>query len=241
VFLDTVSIRPGEEFQKVLAHRLADVDVIVLLHTKDFIGSRWTIEELTQANAMNVAILRLEWPEIADMRNSPDPAEKERARLLDEEASLSVPFGLKRSDFDADGRLRPAVETHILEQVEGLRSRALAARQAKLTHEFAEQARQHEFSIYPQPEQYLVLRKSGVRDLIAYPAVGAPSAITYERVQEALATALPAAPPRELYVLYDNRALLERHLKHLAWLDEHIAAVRSIAVADASHILAEAR
>src|SRR5580693_1170618 len=58
VFLDTISIRPGEEFQKVLAHRLADVDVIVLLHTRDFIGSRWTITELTQANAMNVAILR---------------------------------------------------------------------------------------------------------------------------------------------------------------------------------------
>jgi hypothetical protein len=42
-------------------------------------------------------------------------------------------------------------------------------------------------------------------------------------------------------MLYDNRALLERHLKHLAWLDEHIGAVRSIPVADAARILAKAR
>jgi hypothetical protein len=53
VFLDTVSIRPGDEFQKVLAHRLADVEVIVLPHTRDFVGSRWTIEEFTQATAMS--------------------------------------------------------------------------------------------------------------------------------------------------------------------------------------------
>jgi hypothetical protein len=251
VFLDTVSIRPGEEFQKVLAHRMADVDVIVLLHTREFIGSRWTIAELTQANAMNIAILRLEWPEIRDIRNSTDPAEQERAARLDEEAALSVPLVLEPGDFDEEGRLTATVIKRVLDSVEALRARALAARQAKLTREFAQQARERLFSVYPQPEQYLLLQKQGATDLIVYPVVGAPSAIIYERIHDAVIAARRAkasegdtestGQPEELFILYDDRALLERHLKHVSWLDEHISAVRSIAVADAARILAEKR
>jgi hypothetical protein len=152
-----------------------------------------------------------------------------------------VPLVLKREDFEADGRLTAAVTTRVLDSVEALRARALAARQSKLTQEFAEQARQEGFDVFPQPGQYLILRKVGAPDLIAYPAVGAPSALTYERVQETITAALQTSQIKQLYVLYDNRALLERHLEHLAWLDEHIAVVRGIAVANASHILAEVR
>jgi hypothetical protein len=39
VFLDTLSIRPGEPFQEVLWHRLADTDVIVLLDSPGFLGN----------------------------------------------------------------------------------------------------------------------------------------------------------------------------------------------------------
>ena len=46
VFLDTLSIRPGEAFQEVLWHRLADTDVIVLLDSPGFLSSRWTTKEL---------------------------------------------------------------------------------------------------------------------------------------------------------------------------------------------------
>jgi len=78
VFLDTVSIRPGEDFQKMLHYRLADVDVIVLLHTMGFMERRWTVEELTNANRLNVAILRLEWPEIAAWRKDAEARNDQR-------------------------------------------------------------------------------------------------------------------------------------------------------------------
>jgi hypothetical protein len=253
VFLDTVSMRPGDEFQKVLAHRLADVDVIVLLHTRDFVGSRWTIQEFTQATAMGVAILRLEWPEIRRLRTSRDRAERARARRLDEEASLTVPFPLARTDFDSDGRLRPAVTRRVSERVEGLRARALAARQASLTREFTNQAREHGFWVYPQPEQFLRLNKPRRKDVAVFPAVGAPSATTYQRFHDVLNASAPAPgaePPARskrssktppLYVLYDHRALLAQYLKHLVWLDDNIGTVKGLRVAEAADILAGLR
>jgi hypothetical protein len=62
VFLDTHSIRPGEEFQNELWHRLADTDVVVLLNTPNFLKSQWTTEELAKANSMSIGIVQLIWP-----------------------------------------------------------------------------------------------------------------------------------------------------------------------------------
>src|ERR1700733_806762 len=63
VFLDTHgAIKPGEPFQEILWHRLADTDVVVLLDTPDFLGSRWTEEELARANNSNLQILQVLWP-----------------------------------------------------------------------------------------------------------------------------------------------------------------------------------
>lgn len=62
VFLDTVSIRPGDPFQEILWHRLADTDVIPLLDTPGFMGSRWTVQELARANSTSIQVLQLVWP-----------------------------------------------------------------------------------------------------------------------------------------------------------------------------------
>ena len=63
VFLDTHGVlRPGEPFQDILWHRLADTDVAVLLDSPDFLASRWTEEELARANASNIQILQVLWP-----------------------------------------------------------------------------------------------------------------------------------------------------------------------------------
>src|ERR1700739_880428 len=51
VFLDTHGVlRPGDPFQDVLWHRLADTDVALLLDSPGFLASRWTEEELARAN-----------------------------------------------------------------------------------------------------------------------------------------------------------------------------------------------
>src|SRR5208337_210009 len=63
VFLDTHGVlRPGEPFQEILWHRLADTDVAILLDSPGFLSSRWTEEELARANTSNIQILQLLWP-----------------------------------------------------------------------------------------------------------------------------------------------------------------------------------
>ena len=63
VFLDTHGVvRPGEPFQEMLSHRLADTDVILLLDSPAFLASRWTEEELARANTASLQILQLLWP-----------------------------------------------------------------------------------------------------------------------------------------------------------------------------------
>jgi TIR domain len=239
VFLDTVSIRPGDKFQEELRYRLADVDVIVLLHTKDFMESRWTVEELTNANRMNVAILRLEWPEIAAMRNDTTLTDRQRDHLrqLDEQASLADPFPLDDKDFDAANQLRPAVCAMVGERTEGLRARALAARLTSLARDFAQQAREAGFEALPQPERFMLLRKPPQVDRIVLPIVGPPSALIYEAFHQRIKE-LPKAPSMPVYIVYDHRALLDRHMKHLSWLDGEVQSVHSIPVADTRHVLA---
>ena len=63
VFLDTHGVlRPGEAFQEMLWHRLADTDVAVVLDSPGFLASRWTEEEIARANTSNIHILQLLWP-----------------------------------------------------------------------------------------------------------------------------------------------------------------------------------
>jgi hypothetical protein len=63
VFLDTHGVLlPGEPFQDILWHRLADTDVALLLDSPEFLASRWTEEELARANTSNIQILQVLWP-----------------------------------------------------------------------------------------------------------------------------------------------------------------------------------
>src|SRR5260370_5619537 len=63
VFLDTHGVlRPGEPFQDILWHRLADTDVALLLDSPGFLASRWTVEELAPANTSNIQIRQPLWP-----------------------------------------------------------------------------------------------------------------------------------------------------------------------------------
>ena len=62
VFLDTHDVRPAEDFQAVLWHRLCDSDVMVMLDTPGYFESRWTSGELGRALIKKVAVLGVVWP-----------------------------------------------------------------------------------------------------------------------------------------------------------------------------------
>lgn len=119
VFLDTLSIRPGEPFQDVLWHRLADTDVIILLDSPNFLASRWTTKELAAANSTSIQVLQLLWPE----------------NQLNANAAFSQTMPIEDTDFESPhirigpgARLKKVVVERTVVQTESLRARALAAR-----------------------------------------------------------------------------------------------------------------
>lgn len=64
VFLDTVSVDPGINFQASLFEQLADKSMVVLLHSETFSQSAWTMAELTYAREHDLSLLILRMPTV---------------------------------------------------------------------------------------------------------------------------------------------------------------------------------
>lgn len=220
VFLDTHSIRPGEPFQDELWHRLSDTDVVVLLDTKDFLGSQWTREELARASAMSIGILQLVWPGQTRIRGS----------------ELAVPRYLEPGDFagpaqTGDGaRLRKDVLSEVAGRVESLRARSLGARQDGMIREFQKAAALAGRRTVLNPERYISLFSGTGKEIAVIPTVGAPDAWRYHQGQELIAR-FRQNNIEQVYLAYDHRSLRERWLAHLTWLDERLP-VKTVRITD---------
>jgi hypothetical protein len=214
VFLDTVSIRPGEPFQDVLWHRLADTDVIVLLDSPGFLASRWTTEELARANSTNIQVLQLVWP----------------GNKLEANAAFSRAVILGHSDFEkaatgVDSRLKESTVQSVVTETESLRARALAARYAYLVEEFCAEASSLGLSYHVQPQRIVTVETKAGKHVAAVPAVGVPDAVRYQEIEDEV-----EKHHSEVILLYDERGIREQWLKHLAWLDRQQLRVRSLPV-----------
>jgi hypothetical protein len=219
VFLDTHSIRPGEPFQEVLWHRLADTDVIVLLDSPGFLASRWTTAELAQANSTNIQILQLIWP----------------GSMMHAAAAFSNPFTLAPAQFldstdtlGATARLNDSCLDQVAADVESLRARALAARHTYLVQEFCAEAAAAGFAPRVQPERFISIETAKGNHIVTVPTVGIPDAVRYHEIEEEIAR----HPSRhsEIVLLYDERGIRDKWLKHIAWLDGHRLPVKSLPV-----------
>lgn len=222
VFLDSHSIRPGEPFQEVLWHRLADTDVIVLLDSPGFLDSRWTAAELAHANSTNLQILQLIWPD----------------STLQAAAAFSRPFPLAGTDFfdskdvlGASARLRDACLERVAVEVESLRARALAARHAYLVQEFCAEAAAIGLVPQVQPERFILLKTKSDKYFITVPTVGVPDAVRYQEIEDEISR----HPKRhsDIILLYDERGIRDKWMKHIAWLDRQQLPVKSLQVAQA--------
>jgi TIR domain-containing protein len=218
VFLDTHSVRPGEPFQDVLWHRLADTDVIVLLDSPGFASSRWTEEELARANSTNIQTLQLIWP----------------TNKIEAAAAFSRALTLASNDFVGDdvvghsARLHDDVAEKVVTEVESLRARALASRHTYLVQEFCGEATRLGLSPHMQPQRFITLELRPGVFIAAVPTVGVPDAIRYQEIENEI-----ARHPREhaeVVLLYDERGIREKWIEHLDWLDKHKLRVRSIQV-----------
>jgi hypothetical protein len=220
VFLDTHSIRPGDPVQEELMHRMADTDVVVLLNSPGFLESFWTTEELAEASGMSIAILQLNWPGIASLDDS----------------QLTIPISLQEPDFSPKGSadrlatLNPNVIQNLISSVEGLRARALAARQDNLTTEFKRVADKKSVPIELQPHKYFSLECGG-RKKIIIPTIGVPQAFTYNQSDTRVKKYI-ASSEYDVFLLYDHKNIRELWLEHLSWLDTHLP-VKSFKIVDA--------
>jgi hypothetical protein len=216
VFLDTHSIRPGEPFQEVLWHRLADTDVMVLLDSPGFLGNRWTEEELARANSTSLQILQVIWP----------------GHLQKPHTAFSHTYQLSANDFvdpavtlGVDARLSDAAAQRIALEAESLRARALAARRAYLVQEMFREATAIGADLSAQPGRYLKLETQDGAKAIIVPTVGVPDALKYQEIEEDIAE----DGVTDLMLVYDERGVRDRWLKHLAWLDPQLK-VRSLPI-----------
>lgn len=202
-FLDTHDVRPGDPFQEVLWQRMLDSDLVVMLDSPNFLGSRWTKEELAKAEALTVGILQIVWP-----GHSPAPHSDLCQRLY-----------LKATDFNRRA-LRSQAINSIAKAVEGLRARCLAARYNNLVREFCDEAVTAGATVAVQPQRYVLATLKNRKRVAAIPAVGVPDALRYydanlrfpERGRKAELAML----------LYDHRGLRAHWSEFLRWLDRHL-------------------
>lgn len=221
VFLDTHDIRPGEPFQEMLWHRLADCDVVIMLDTKDYFGSKWTKQELGRSLAQGIQVLRIIWPGHTPTRH----------------LSLSDALQLTAADIGADRRLTPAKIEEIVGRTESVRSRSIASRHLYIAGSLRIEVERlgGRFEGIGVHRAIALTLPNGL-EIQAYPVVGVPTAELLNDIQD---KALAAGHGRFPCLVYDHVGIRDAWLKHLSWLDSKITGVRTLKIYNAAWELAE--
>jgi hypothetical protein len=210
VFLDTHSIDAGTRFQDELWHSMADTDVLLLLNTNNFVGNKWTDQELAKAANMSVGIIQLVWPDCKNVS-------------FINQTAFATPAYLKDSDF-VDGnlsapnaKLETATLKNIERDVESLRARALAARRDNLVREFMKAAHNFGCNAVLESDKIILLTDSNGNKTAVVPTVGVPDVYTsYQRTN--ILKAILSSTPGMVIILFDHRNILEDYLVFIGWL-----------------------
>ncbi|MET0464049.1 MAG: toll/interleukin-1 receptor domain-containing protein [Chitinophagaceae bacterium] len=212
VFLDTHSIKQGEPFQDELWHRMTDCDVIVLLNTPNFLTSKWCKEEVAEASGKQIGILQLVWP----------------GHELEDMAELCFSIELKEGDFldsnfgDKDtSKLTESIINSIVQQVESIRARNLAARQDNLITDFINSAKKSGKKVSLQPQRFITEKLGKKKRRIFIPSVGIPQSMDCNQSSE-LKREIKEFSVKKIYLIYDDVRIREKWLKHLDYLNRYL-------------------
>ena len=220
VFLDTHDIRPGDPFQEMLWHRLADCDVVIMLDTPGYFDSKWTVQELGRTLSKGILVLRIVWP-----THLP-------TRLLD----LSETIQLQTADMHED-RLVSEMIIEVARRTERLRSRSVATRHLDLAGRMCLEIERIGGKVKGIGAfRAIAATLPNGLELQAYPAVGVPTAELLHDIEE---RARKMARGRFPCVVYDERGIRPAWIEHLKWLDAKIRDVRALKIYDAAWELAE--
>ena len=205
VFLDTLSVRPADQFQEQLWHRMTDSDVVILLYTPAVLSSGWVEKEIERASGMKITVLQLIWPDVP----------------RDPKTQLFEPLLLKKEDFDPQHpeQLDPAKAASICTLVESLRATSLARRESELVGTLRECAAKHHLSTAVQSSRYVDVHCSADSFTRVIPAVGVPDSETFQAC--ALAP-VRGMEPKRLVLLYDSLNVTAAWKTHLDWLHGYL-------------------
>jgi hypothetical protein len=154
-------------------------------------------------------------------------------------AAFSTFHPLSVNDFEGGATLGPAAHLRdggareIVDAVEGLRARAIAARHAFLVREFLMEARAAGLEAHMTLDRSVILRRRDVVNdggTFVLPAVGVPDAERYEILERVIRREAEAGRryTGRPYLLYDESGIRIRWLEHLRWLNGNLASVRSV-------------
>lgn len=205
VFLDTLSVRPADQFQEQLWHRMTDSDVVILLYTPSVHSSGWVEKEIERASGMKITVLQLIWPGVP----------------RDPKTQLFEPLYLGNSDFDSAhaGQLVAAKAASICALVESLRASSLARRESELVGSLREYAGKHQLATVVQPTRHVDVHCDANTFTRVIPAVGVPDSEAFH--VSALAPAGGLAP-KQVVLLYDSLNVTAAWRTHLDWLQDYL-------------------
>tara|TARA_R110001583_G_scaffold122569_1_gene273871 strand:- start:38993 stop:40165 length:1173 start_codon:yes stop_codon:yes gene_type:complete len=212
VFLDTHSMQKGEPFQEELWHRMTDCDVIVLLNTPGFLESHWCKEEFAEAGAKQIGIVQLVWP-------------NHLIKDIDISSHISYPIQLTETDFienvyDNTGKLLSDFIEKIVQEVESVRARNLAARQDNLITEFRNIAEKNGRIVTVQPEKILTEDRPNGEHIIYIPTIGIPQSTSCQSAE--IKKELLGYDEVSIRLIYDDLRIRDKWLKHLEWLNDNL-------------------
>ena len=212
VFLDTYSIRGAADFQAELHHRITDSDVLIQLNSPNFMDSDWCKEEISEANARQVGVLQLNWPEV----------DSGAANQLCTIRNIKTEFFNNGNQIGDDATLKADVLEDIAMAVEALRARNIAARQDGLTAEFVKEAERQGRTIVKEP-MFLVEQRQNGKLWYYIPIIGVPQSMDCYESQEMLKQWLPKDKmPEKVSLIYDDMRILPKWIAHLDWMREYL-------------------
>ena len=185
---------------------MTDCDVLIQLYTNDFKNSKWCNEEIISANQKQIGVVEIIWPDYTpDIHN-----------LLCE----PIQKMFMNEDFhNGSCCITEECIENIVNAVESVRARNLAARQDNLVGEFVEEARKQGRQLI-QEYRYLVetLKDDIIRLFI--PAIGIPQ--SYDCFDSLRFRKLLDNEKIELFLIYDDLRIRKKWVEHLEWLNESL-------------------
>ena len=206
VFLDTVSVEPGVDFQETLWARMADVDLLIFLDTPGALTSQWVHQELARAHDLALGVLQLVWPGQKRTKGT---------ELCDYINLADVDFEIGR--HGKDNRLATGIALDIVNKAEHARIASLGKKRIRIVSNIVDQATSAGLTCTVHPVGSIDFYRNGNKVGAAIPVLGTPDApLIHEKEDEYSQAVLPG-----YRAIYNGLGVDPEWARHLDWLNDH--------------------